>query len=122
MRYLFERLSGESHYGDTKSAVLAQLKRILVPAPGGDVDREPSIMDFGLPSAVEPEFSHREGLGGFARRIERLIRQFEPRLYEVRAEVTRTRDPLNPFHIVVTGRIRGEEEDEIRLPLDISGR
>ena len=121
MRYLFERLSGESHYGDTKSAVLDQLKRILVPAPGGDVDEEPNILDFGLPSAVEPEYAHAEGLGGYARRIERLIRQYEPRLTEVRAEVTRTRDPLNPFHINVSGRIVGDDE-EIRLPIDISGR
>ena len=121
MRYLFERLSGESHRQDVKSAVLDQLKRILVPSPGGDVDQEPNILDFGLPSVVEPEYSNAEGLGGFARRIERLIRHYEPRLTGVRAEVTRTNDPMNPFHIIVSGRIVGED-DEIRLPIDLAGR
>ena len=122
MRYLFERLSGEHRHADTESAVLAQLKRTLVPSPGGDVNEEPNILDFGLPSAVEPEYSHAEGLAGYARRIERLIRQYEPRLTEVHAEVTRNRDPLKPFHVIVTGRIVDSDDEEFRMPLDISGR
>ena len=121
MRYLFERLSGENHRLDLKSSVIEQLKRILVPSPGGNVNDEPNILDFGLPSAVEPEYANAEGMTGYARRIERLIRRYEPRLQEVRAEVTRTRDPLSPFHITVTGRLVGDD-DEIRLPIDLAGR
>ena len=120
MRYLFERLSGESR-PDTKRAVLEQLQRILVPSPGGDHTVEPNILDFGLPAVVEPELATSEGMTRLARRVERLVRHYEPRLSEVRAEVSRTRDPLAPYHITLYGRLVGDD-DEIRLPIDLAGR
>ncbi|WP_187359929.1 type VI secretion system baseplate subunit TssE [Chitinolyticbacter meiyuanensis] len=111
MRFLFERLAGQPALPtggeepfDLAAAVAAQIQRLVATRAwaGGDGG---SLLEFGLPDAVEIGLHNRVELERYCGRLARLITQYEPRLAGVEVSVAATRGHWNPWQLVVSGRL-----------------
>lgn len=104
MQYLFERLDAAPF--DLQAAVQAQLERI-VSARAADSAGAPA---FGMPSVVELGAGDRTALAGYAARLARMVRRYEPRLRGASVTLEAGDGGLMPYALVISGTLADSGE------------
>lgn len=107
MQFLFERLADAEKAIDIAEAVRQQVQR-LVSIHVWEGDAGLHLMNLGI--APVADVHNIDQLGQLAARVHTLIERNEPRLVVVRVDVDASTSHAHPARLVVTGRLRGEDE------------
>ena len=112
MQFLLERLAaspamlaGQPDAAELRTAVAAQLARIVsarpVETPSGDM----TLLQFGMPSIVETALGSAAQLERYAARLTMLIAHYEPRLQHPSVTLEPVQGRLTPYRLVVSGTL-----------------
>ncbi|HSC79333.1 MAG TPA: type VI secretion system baseplate subunit TssE [Chitinolyticbacter sp.] len=111
MRFLFERLAGEPTLPggvpeafDLAAAVAAQIQRLVATRAWAAGEGE-SLLECGLPDAVEIGMHNKVELERYCGRLARLIARHEPRLAGVDVDVVPVKGQSSPWQLVVSARL-----------------
>lgn len=124
MPFLLERLAlpplfSEDYAFDLRSAIAAQIQRLInvrTIALGDDLN----LLQMGCDSVVDISLTNKAQWERYARRLTRLILQYEPRLLTPSVSVHPAAGALQVNQLVISGSLSTKAEEEVfyfELPL-----
>ncbi len=110
MPFLFERLDPAAF--DLRSAIRAQVERIVSARLVDTAAERAGEQEFGMPSIVDLNSGDSAALAAYARRLCRQIGLYEPRLLHPQVELLPQTDAMMPNALMISGTLRSGAAEE----------